>query len=292
MENPMEQQGLAGNIIVVTGAGSGMGKAVAKRLVQKGAVCVAADLNENGLISLQEEMHEYCNQIKTLRVDVTSKEDVERLVQLAVAQGPVKAVVHAAGVSPHMGNSEKIFQINAVGTVNIDTAFSQVMGAGGCILNVASMSSHMLPDDKKPRQIYALALRDMASFEASANQMFDALPEEQRSGAAYSISKNFVAWYTAKMALRLGGKGIRVVSISPGTVRTPMGELEGEDASSFAKNGALGRVGEPEELARMMTFMISDDCSYLTGVDILYDGGSIAAFRDKVEQQAMIVSAT
>ncbi len=59
-----------------------------------------------------------------------------------------------------------------------------------------------------------------------------------------------------------------------------MGELEGEAAASFAKQGALGRVGDPMEIARMMAFMVSDECSYLTGVDILYDGGSIAAFNE------------
>lgn len=62
-----------------------------------------------------------------------------------------------------------------------------------------------------------------------------------------------------------------------------MGEIEGEQAASFATNGALGRLGEPEEIAKMMAFMVSDQASYLTGVDILYDGGSIAAFKSMRE---------
>ncbi|MBQ8663841.1 MAG: SDR family oxidoreductase [Eubacterium sp.] len=82
-------------------------------------------------------------------------------------------------------------------------------------------------------------------------------------------------------AVKYGSSGLRIVSISPGTFATPMGILEGEAASSLALQGALGRVGDPVEIARMMAFMVSDACSYLTGVDILYDGGSIAALRTK-----------
>ena len=65
-----------------------------------------------------------------------------------------------------------------------------------------------------------------------------------------------------------------------------MGEIEGKEAASFAERGALGRMGEPEEIAEMMAFMVSDECSYLTGVDILYDGGSVAALQAMREDRA------
>ncbi len=81
------------------------------------------------------------------------------------------------------------------------------------------------------------------------------------------------------MAVRYGEKGIRIVSISPGTFKTPMGEVEGEVAAGFALRGAMGRLGEPEEIAKMMAFMVSDECSYLSGVDILYDGGAISSMK-------------
>ena len=67
---------------------------------------------------------------------------------------------------------------------------------------------------------------------------------------------------------------------------TPMGEIEGEQAASFALRGAMGRLGEPEEIAKMMAFMVSDECSYLCGVDILYDGGSVAAMKAMQEDKA------
>ena len=143
----------------------------------------------------------------------------------------------------------------------------------------------MLPPDKVPAQMYQLSLTDIDAFKNAAVQMLSAVPEEQQTGTAYTVSKNFVMWYTLRMALRYGKKGIRVVSISPGTFKTPMGEIEGEEAAGFAKQGALGRMGEPEEIAKMMAFMVSDACSYMTGVDVLYDGGAIAAFQVMMEQR-------
>ncbi len=177
-----------------------------------------------------------------------------------------------------MADGEKIFAINAVGTINVDEEFGEAMD-GGCILDVSSMSGYMLPPDKVPVQIYKLALTDVSAFQVAFSQMLSMVPDEQKTGMAYTVSKNFVAWYTSRIAVRYGRKGLRVVSISPGTFNTPMGEVEGEEAASFALNGALGRVGDSAEIARMMAFMVSDECSYLTGVDILYDGGAVAAMN-------------
>ncbi|MCB6314227.1 SDR family oxidoreductase, partial [Gordonibacter pamelaeae] len=72
------------------------------------------------------------------------------------------------------------------------------------------------------------ALQDEAAFLQAAKQMIAGVPIEKQPGMAYTVSKNFVVWYTSRMAVRYGSKGIRVVSISPGTFKTPMGDIEGE----------------------------------------------------------------
>lgn len=82
-------------------------------------------------------------------------------------------------------------------------------------------------------------------------------------------------------------KGLRVLSVSPGTFSTPMGEIEVEEPFGFSINGALGRIGRPEEIAVLMAFLVSGRCSYLTGADILYDGSAIASFKDRMEQNAV-----
>jgi len=107
--------------------------------------------------------------------------------------------------------------------------------------------------------------------------MLSGMPEEDASATAYIISKNFVLWYSKQTACKYGECGVRILSISPGTFKTPMGEIEGENAAAIAEMGALGRVGEVIEIARVMRFLISDEASYMTGTDILCDGGSVAA---------------
>ena len=110
--------------------------------------------------------------------------------------------------------------------------------------------------------------------------MVDQLPKENTDGAAYTISKKFVLWFTQRKALDVGARGVRVISIFPGTFETPMvvaDTPEGRAQSEyFGRMGALGRVGEPIEIARVMAFLVSDENSYMTGTDLLYDGGVIA----------------
>lgn len=272
------------NVSVITGGGSGMGFDVAKILGKENKIILVGrtvSKLENAINELKSDGID----AEAFPADISDRESVKKLVQYAKEQGNIKSVIHSAGVSPHMADANKIFDINAVGTININEEFIDAMKEGSVILNVASMAAYMMPESQVPKQLYELAFSNIEAFKGGAVQMLNSIPEENRTGAAYSVSKNFVKWYTEKMALKYGKKGIRLVSISPGTFRTPMGEIEGEQAAYFATNGALGRLGEPEEIAKMMAFMVSDEASYLTAVDILYDGGSIAAYRDMSEKQ-------
>lgn len=273
------------NICVITGGGSGMGLEAAK-LVGKEMKVILTGRTVAKLENAINELKALGIEAEAYPSDASDRASVDKLAAYAAEQGAVKVVIHAAGVSPHMTSAENIFAINAAGTINVDEAFAAVMGAGSVILNVSSMSAYMLPAERAPKQIYQLALDSADAFLSGAKQMLEMVPEAQRSGMAYTTSKNFVVWYTVKEALKYGAKGIRVVSISPGTFSTPMGDIEGEEAAGFAKRGALGRVGDPAEIAKMMAFMVSDDASYLTGTDILYDGGAIAAFKDMAEKTA------
>lgn len=274
-----------GNICVVTGGGSGMGLETAK-IIGKTQKIILVGRTVSKLDHAIAELKALGIDAQAFPCDIGDRESVKKLVTYSAELGNVKTVVHAAGISPHMADGEKIFTINAVGTINIDEEFANVMKEGSCILNVSSMSAYMLPETSIPKQVYQLSLQDVNAFQSAAKQMINAVAKEQQTGMAYTISKNFVVWYTSRMAVRYGKKGIRIVSISPGTFKTPMGEVEGEEAASFALRGAMGRLGNPEEIAKMMAFMVSDECSYLCGVDILYDGGAVSALRALQEDMA------
>ena len=268
------------DICVITGGGSGMGLEVAK-IVGKNCAVVLTGRTVKKLDDAVNQLNVLGVEAYSYACDASDRLSVKELVKFATNLGTVKTVIHSAGVSPTMADGEKIFLINAVGTVNVVEEFGRVISDKGCILNVASMAGYMLPKENTPTHLYKLAFADLADFESKAVEMINSIPKERRSGTAYTISKNFVVWYTQRVAVKYGQRGVRVVSISPGTFSTPMGIAEGEQAASFALAGALGRVGETQEIAKMMAFMVSDECSYLTGTDILYDGGAISAMIAK-----------
>lgn len=266
-------------IAVITGGGSGMGLETAKLLGDYSLILVGRTVSK--LEGAVEELKALGIEVEAFPADISDYDSVKNLASYAANKGQVELVLHGAGVSPHMTDAEKIFEINSLGTVYMNQAFGEVM-EGGCILNVASMAGYMLPEAHAPIDLYKLSLVSPQEFLGAAKAMLNSMPEETSRGSSYTISKHFVRWYTEKMALQLGKKGIRVVSISPGTFSTPMGEVEGKQAEAMALMGALGRVGEPIEIAKMMNFILRD--SYLTGTDLLYDGGSIAAVREKQAQ--------
>jgi NAD(P)-dependent dehydrogenase (short-subunit alcohol dehydrogenase family) len=112
---------------------------------------------------------------------------------------------------------------------------------------------------------------------AKMMQRVNLFPKKNRSGIAYGISKNFVIWYAKTDAEKFGKKGIRVVSVSPGLFETPMGEVERDISEDFIDQCAIKRYGKVEEIAHLFKYIADEKLAYLTGVDILCDGGCIAS---------------
>lgn len=266
-------------ICVVTGGGSGMGFEAAK-LMGKVHKVILCGRTVSKLESAINELHTLGIDAEAYPGDASDRESIKKLAAYAAAQGEVKAVIHAAGVSPTMAKAEKLFEINAIGTIIVDEEFSAVMGPGSCILNLSSSSGYMLPAAMLPTQVYPLSMTNVDAFRDAMKQVFEKIPEDRRDGMAYPFSKNFVIWYTERMAVKLGSKGIRVVSIAPGIIRTPLSDSEAS-SQAMAKGTPIGRIGEPDEIAKMMEFIIND--TYLNGVDILYDGGLIAGMHAKAD---------
>ncbi|TCL56980.1 NAD(P)-dependent dehydrogenase (short-subunit alcohol dehydrogenase family) [Kineothrix alysoides] len=268
------------NVCVVTGGGSGMGLATAE-IMGKDHYIVLVGRTPGKLENALAKLHSMGVEAESFPCDVSSRESVQTLAEHVQSLGQVKAVIHAAGMSPHMGGGDIIFNVNAMGTIYMNEELAKIMPAGSCILNVSSMSAYMVPADKVPSEVYKLSLSDSSVFQEKMLGIVSSVPGEMSSNMAYTLSKNFVVWYSEKAACIHGKNGIRILSVSPGTFKTPMGELEGEQAASFALASALGRLGEPEEIGELMAFLASEKCSYLTGVDILCDGGTIAAMRSR-----------
>jgi NAD(P)-dependent dehydrogenase (short-subunit alcohol dehydrogenase family) len=271
-------------LAVVTGGAGGMGLAAAHVLGRDSSVLIS-DVNKEHLHAAHRELVKAGIDCAAIFCDITDGQSVGQLVEYAESLGTVSSVVHAAGVSPGMGSAERVMKINAVGTVNINEAFLAIAHASFAVVNVASMAAHTLPQVCVPTRRFAYALHDEQAFLSKMAALYRLAPARLHSGFAYMLSKTFVKWYCVSQAERFGRQGARILSVSPGSIDTAMGRLE-EQAGSGAiiQHSALKRFGTAEEVGELLAFCASDKPGYLTGTDILCDGGVMAAMtlRDKL----------
>lgn len=264
-------------VCVITGGSGGMGLAAARAMGQKGYTLVLAARNPQKLADAAARLAAEGIRAETCVCDIRSREQVEKLAAFAAGQGQVTAVLHIAGMSPHMGSPLAIVEGNALGTVYIHDAFYPVLAEGGCLIDTSSMSAYLAPKLLMPQKAFRLADSDPEKFCKKLLARVNLLPKSARTGAAYAISKYFVIWYAKHQAARFGAKGVRVLSITPGNFDTPMGELEAQEAGSYLKFNAIQRPGRPEEIAALYAACADPAMGYLTGADILCDGGCVAS---------------
>jgi NAD(P)-dependent dehydrogenase (short-subunit alcohol dehydrogenase family) len=268
-------------VSVITGGAGGMGSATAKILGRDHEV-VLADVRRDRLDGVAADLTELGITPTVVDCDVTDRDAVVRLFETAAGLGTLASVIHTAGVSPSMGEADYVMRTNALGTLNVNEVFFQTAGEGTAIVNVASMAAHVMPDEVLPIAQFPLAFVDEAAFMRDMLAACNIAGPEARSGIAYAVSKSFVRWYSWSQAERFNGRGLRIVSVSPGSVDTEMGRLEEQaGAGAMVTDAAVPRWGKAEEMAELFAFCASDKAGYLTGTDILNDGGVVASIKER-----------
>ena len=274
------------SVSVITGGAGGMGVATAEIIGRDHAV-VLCDVRRDRLEAAAARMADLGVTATVVECDVTDRRAVARLFETAAGLGTVASVIHTAGVSPSMGDAEYVMRTNALGTLNVNEAFFETAGEGAAIVNVASMAAHMLPAELIPTAQFPKALQDTDGFLRDMLAACAIAPEEARSGIAYAVSKSFVRWYSSSQAERFNGRGLRIVSVSPGSVDTEMGRLEAEaGAGAMVTEAAVPRWGTPQEMAELFAFCAGPKAGYLTGTDILNDGGVVASMTERARVAA------
>ncbi len=263
-------------VCVITGGGSGIGFAAAKEMIKENYYVILVGRNADKLKNAVRELEEMGGEAEGFSCDVSDREGCFKLAKYAGSLGEVKAVLHIAGMSPHMGDAEKIMQANAMGTVNINDAFYGVIAKGGCIIDTSSTSAYMSPGFIMPKKAYKFAYTDKDKFMKKMMARVHLFPKKVQTGVAYGISKHFCIWFAKEDAKRFALKGARVLSVTPGNFETPLGSLEQEEASKYLKFAAIKRNGLPEEIGPLYAHLVDERLGYLTGTDILCDGGCIA----------------
>jgi NAD(P)-dependent dehydrogenase (short-subunit alcohol dehydrogenase family) len=243
---------LTGRVALVTGAGSGIGRAIALGLADCGAAVACLDRRADG--GLEETRAQIGPRALALTGDVTDPEALTRAVaETQAALGPLTIAVNAAGIAnaapaEAMGleQYQTLMDINLKGVFLSAQAEARAMlahGKGGAIVNIASMSGSIV--------------------------------NRGLTQAHYNASKAGVIHMTKSLAMEWVGRGIRVNAISPGYTATPMNTRPEmlHQTRLFEEQTPMGRMARPEEMIGPAIFLVSDAASYVTGVDLLVDGG-------------------
>lgn len=242
-------------VVVITGAGSGLGRAMALRAAQDGADIVLADISESAMATVAEEIRETGGKAVCCVVNVCDAESIRAMLEKAEAElGRVDALINSAGVFssiPFLELSEadwdKMINVNLKGSFLCTQLFIKQLlkqGTGGSVLFLSSISGYI-------------------GFTNSAH---------------YCASKGAVRQLSKAIALEFGPQGIRSNVIAPGTIESPMNAWILEDPDMKAKSVSsipLGRFGKTEEIAAAAVFLISDEASFVSGSELLVDGGQI-----------------
>jgi NAD(P)-dependent dehydrogenase (short-subunit alcohol dehydrogenase family) len=261
---------------LVTGAGRGMGRACAHELAAVVETLVLVDLDEDGLADAVGALESSAS-VVPVPLDVTDVDGVKGLAEWVNDLGSLRAVAHAAGISPTMADWRRVIQVDLVGSALLLDALTPLVVPGTAAVCFASMASQLVIRTDQPAADAVLDEPLQAEFE---DRLRAAVGEElEDTGFAYGWAKRGVQRLVRRTAVKWGPVGGRICSISPGMIDTPQGRQEAAAQPLMAallQQTPLGREGEPEEIARVVGFLCSDAASFVTGTDILVDGGVCA----------------
>lgn len=267
------------SVLVVIGVG-GMGKAIARRL-GSGKTVLLADFNEELLTSTAAELSRDGFNVHTQVVDVSSRPSVASLAERAAELGPVLQVAHTAGLSPAQASIGAILAVDLLGVEYSVEEFGKVIAPGGSAIVVASMAGIGVAD-RLPQDLQRLLT--ITPTESLLELPFLSPEALKTSGAAYGLAKRANQLRIHPASVTWGARGARINSISPGVISTPMGHEElasesGDRMRAMIEQSGTGRVGTPSDIADAAAFLLGPDSSFITGTDLLVDGGTIAAGR-------------
>lgn len=264
-------------VVVVIGPGQ-IGQAIARR-VGVGKHVLVADRRLENATAAAETLGNAGYDVSVATVDVSSRQEVHDLVEKATALGNVTGLIHAAGVSPSQASPEAILRVDLYGTAVVLEELGNVIARGGSAVVIASQSGHRLPP-LTVEQNKALATTPV---EELLRLPFLQLDQVKDSLHAYQLAKRGNSLRVMAEAVRWGKRGARINTISPGIIITPLAkdELAGPRGAGYRRMievSAAGRAGTPDEVGTVAALLMGPDGSFITGSDILIDGGVTAAY--------------
>jgi len=265
------------DVIALLGAGS-MGCAIVRRIAA-GRTVLLGDISEAALERVSADFARSGYSVQTCVVDALDIESVRAFAAKAAELGPVKYFIDTAGASPNQASPEHILALDMVATGHAIDAFGEVMAPGGAGLIISSQTGYMYPIPYEVEQ-------EIINTPTDGLMQLPFIRETamQASGLAYMIAKRVNHLQAQRAAATTWReRGARINTISPGIIVTPLAYDEfaaaGEGYQRMIDASAVQRVGTADEIAEAGAFLLGEHAGFITGTDLLIDGGTIAAIR-------------
>ena len=263
-------------LAVVVGAG-GMGMAIARRLGYSHRLLLATRTQatlDKQVAALREEGHD----VRSCACDVANARDVAKLAAAVAEHGPMKTLAHVVGLSPNMADFRTIMAVNLVGPALVAEALLPHAQPGGAAVFISSMAAYSksVPGYSSSLEHVVRPLLDAPLAPGFLDVVESTLGAEATSKLAYAYSKAALNRMCVRLAPAWGRKGFRILSLSPGLIASPMGAFEFQHQPvkyELLKQIPMAREGTMLEIAEISEFLLSDKAAFITGVDLLVDGG-------------------
>ena len=264
------------DVIALLGAGS-MGCAIVRRIAA-GKKILLGDISEKNLEKVSNDFNYGGYDVETCIVDAFKKDSVEAFAKKAASLGNVMYFIDTAGASPNQASPEHILNLDMVGTGYAVDAFGEVMAKGGAGLIISSQTGYMCPI---PNEV------ELEILKTPTEKLLDVpfiKETATNSGLAYMIAKRVNHLQAQKAAATTWKEHrARINTISPGVIVTPLAYDEfaaaGDNYQQMIDASAAMRTGTSEEIAEAGAFLLGEHAKFITGTDLLIDGGVIAAIR-------------
>lgn len=272
------------NISVIFGGAGGIGRATAIALADSSAIVIGDLVEENieytSKILKSLNIEHYC-----AHMDVRDRAACDKLMADAEKLGHIKNVINIAGLSPnttytqsHAATGREIYETNCVGALNTLEAAFPYLSEGSVMVQTASQAFRHAELTDRLLSVFMSCYQDgFLDRLTELTEIFD--DEDSGNGQAYCVSKRFVYELCQANTKRFAQKGIRLVTVSPGMHWTcHVWDLDQDTIDGNLANTPLGCYGRTVDLGRIFAFLCSDTAKYMTGADVLVDGGGMTAF--------------
>ncbi len=276
-ETISEVERMSNDVMIVVGAGQ-ISMAIARR-IGYGKKIILGDKNIENANNIAKIMNDAGFDVETLEMDLSSRESILHMIQIAQNYGDITTLINGAGVSPSQAPIESILKVNLYGTAVLLEEVGTVISKGGVGVTISSQSGHRM------KQLTPLEDEQLATTPTEELLALDLLQPRNIKDTlhAYQLAKHCNEKRVMAEAVKWGQKGARINSISPGIIVTPLAIDEfngprGDFYKNMFANCPAGRPGTADEVANVAELLMSEKAAFITGSDFLIDGGATASY--------------